>query len=258
MVAASAAFAPGNYTATPSKADITKVLGTLCSASCDSATVRSKLTSFYTACDSEITSQDSSVLMTYDVLYSLVPFSGALCSKDDAGNYCVLSSTAASNTSTKAVTSTSSVDTATLETYLTENVTASTASVSRRDDTVVTAPNATTFQHNNILYLFLNSSAGSSICTTCTTNIMAAYMDFEAAIPYAPGLAQSPLMGGQSTLIKGITAACGSAFLNSAVQAAGGISSSGSSDSSDAPRVASRVESIVSAVGGLLVASLFI
>lgn len=255
MISASSAYSPGNYTDAPTASGISQVLDGLCSATCDAEAVRTSLTDFYSACSSELTSDSvDEVLITYDVLYSLIPFKNAMCTKNDAGNYCLLQSATSSSSSlgaNAAYAGSSKVDTTTVAEYLTNNP----ANV-RRAEAVVTTPNATTFQSANILFLFLNGSApASTLCTSCTTNIMSAWMEFEAALPYAPGLAQSPLISGQSDLYKGIISQCGNAFLSSAVQAAGGISSGPGSDSSDAPRIR---ESLVGTLGGLALVSLFL
>jgi hypothetical protein len=260
MVSASSAYSPGNFTDTPTVSGITKTLDTLCASSCSDTDVRPLLTEFSAACPQELTSEPiAQVVLTYDTLYAIVPFHNALCTKNDGGNYCLVQS-ASSNSSAsvsagvKAYAGSSSVDVSTLEDYLTTTA----SSISRRADVTVTTPNATTWANSNLVYLFLNGSGtASTLCTTCTSNIMSAYMDFEAKIPYGPGLAQSALMSGQAALYSGISSVCGAGFLNSAVQAAGGISSSGM-DSSDAPRVVSRLEGVATAIGGLVLASLFI
>jgi hypothetical protein len=54
---------------------------------------------------------------------------------------------------------------------------------------------------------------------------MTAYMDFEAKVPYAPGLGKSILLAKQPDLYQGIQNTCGQTFLSGAgVQAAGGLS----------------------------------
>ncbi|KAF8879005.1 hypothetical protein CPB85DRAFT_1342026 [Mucidula mucida] len=258
MVSASSAYSPGNFTDTPTVSGITKTLNTLCASSCSDTDVRPLLTEFSSACYAELTSEPMpDVVLTYDTLYAIVPFHNALCTKNDGGNYCLVQSasstaSASAGVNNAAYAGSSAVDVSTLEDYLT-----TTASISRRADVTVTTPNATTWANSNLVYLFLNGSGtASTLCTTCTSNIMSAYMDFEAKIPYGPGIAQSALMSGQASLYTGITSVCGEGFLNSAVQAAGGISSS-STDSSDAPRVVSRLEGVATAMGGLVLASLF-
>lgn len=216
---------------------MTKVLDALCSKSCDETAIRSSLTDFYAACSDELTSKSvEDVLLSYDVLYSLVPFKTALCSKNDGGNYCLLSSsTSTSSAAVNAVVGSSSSSSS--SNYLTKDL-------SKRAEAEIQTPNATTFRESNVLYLFLNASSPSSaLCTSCTSNIMSAYIDFEASMPYAPGLAQSPLMVGQSDLYSGIKQVCGDGFLSSAVKAAGGISSDGTNGAA-----ATKIEGLLGAL----------
>jgi len=54
---------------------------------------------------------------------------------------------------------------------------------------------------------------------------MLAFMQFEASVPYAPGLSSSVLMGGQSALYTAMNSTCGSTFFTGGVSAVGGITS---------------------------------
>jgi hypothetical protein len=96
----------------------------------------------------------------------------------------------------------------------------------------------------NILFLYLTPDLpDNKLCTTCTKNILRAYMDFEASVPYAPGLAQSALFPGQTQLYQAITSKCGKDFLGGPAQAAGGIGSNGplGKKSGGVPRAASTL-----------------
>jgi len=53
---------------------------------------------------------------------------------------------------------------------------------------------------------------------------MTQYINFESAVPYAPGLNKSSIMSGQSPLYSAISSECGASFMSGAVQAAGGLS----------------------------------
>ena len=66
------------------------------------------------------------------------------------------------------------------------------------------------------------------------------YFNFEQSVPYAPGLNNSPLMGGQSELYNAVTNTCGSSFFGGAVQAAGGLSGGLAGSSSAATRSVSE------------------
>jgi hypothetical protein len=218
LMTASAAYGPGGNATAPTKADITSTLKNICStsttATCSQSLITGKLASFYTACGPELTSSSPSpeVKTIYDTFYTLLPLLSAVCSTDDSGDYCL-----------PQVNSTS-------------NVSPALATKARRADTVTAyMPNATTINENNILFLFLDGSLPKAqLCTTCTRNIVSAYISFEANTNYAPGLAQSVLMSGQSAIYSGVVSTCGSDFLTKAVKAAGGLGQSGTAGSSGA------------------------
>ncbi|KAG6377710.1 hypothetical protein JVT61DRAFT_14481 [Boletus reticuloceps] len=224
-------FAP-NSGATPSTAAISIALASLCQSdaftACPQSTITAQLGDFYAACPAELTSNPVIVVKTiYDVLYSQVPLRQAMCAKDDSGNYCVTKlSSSSSSGSVALVDPEKSREQALLDQYL--FTTPGNSLVTRDVSNVTTAlvPNITTYQNTNLLFLFLKPSMPSStLCTTCTRNIMTPYITFESACPYAPGLANSLLLAGQVPLYANITNICGLSFLNGAVQAAGGLSS---------------------------------
>ena len=114
------------------------------------------------------------------------------------------------------------------------------SALSRRADAqVVTAvaTNATTIAGNNLLFLMLSPAlASSALCQSCTRSIITEYVSFESTTPYAPGLAASVLLTGQSALYSAVTNTCGSSFLSGSVAAAAGLSGGiiGGDDSSGA------------------------
>lgn len=231
---ATADFGPsGNSTGTASASTISSALNNVCSSttSCDQSTVRGLLASFYGNCTAELTSSvNSDVIRTYDVLYSLIPFKEAVCSKDDSGRYCVSSlntTSSAASTVRLAGSSSSSGD----------SLYSSVSLSSKRDDQVAFVPNVTTYSSDNLLFLYLSPDLTSEqLCTTCTQEIMTAYMNFESSVAYAPGLANSPMLSGQTALYNGIQSICGSTFLSGSVVAAGGSISSGLLDSAASAR----------------------
>ncbi|KAI1783212.1 hypothetical protein LXA43DRAFT_356934 [Ganoderma leucocontextum] len=251
LITASGAFAPTtNATATtPSASDAKTALAAVCAAStsCTESAVRSKLADFYQACTDELTSsQNKDVIRTYDVLYALIPLKNAICSKDDSGNYCV--STIASTTSQSAS------QLANIAQSL--SVPASTSSNARRAAQVVAAvaPNATTFANNNLLFILLQPTlAKDALCQTCTRNVLTSYISFESSTPYAPGLAASVLLSGQSTLYQAVQSTCGSTFLSGAVAAAAGLSGGVVGQASGSG--ASRTILANTGVAGMLVAA---
>lgn len=234
IISATSQFGPsGSSSTNPTTADVTSALSQLCSSTttCSDSTIRSQLTQFYSACSAELsgTSSNTDIIRLYDVLYAIVPFKAAACTKDDSGNYCVTQiSTGSSNSTTGSKSVSSTTDTFEL---LKNNLVEQSGSTLTRRATVVqnvTAaliPNTTTFRTTGLPFLLLTPSTDSSkLCTACTRSVLLAYIDFEQDIPYAPGLSNSPILGGQTALYNGVTSVCGSSFMSGAVQAAGGLS----------------------------------
>jgi len=216
LTQATSAFAPGSdATKTPSTASVTTTLTNLCAATIDTACSESligaKITAFYSACSADLTSNvNTDVLRDYDVLYTILPFRNALCSKDDAGNYCAVQSKLPS-----------SLDIDTVQKTLTTQ----------------DLPNPATYKDTGLLFLFAQATAASSdLCTSCTRKIMNAYTTYEGKMPYGPGVGKSPFLANQPTLYTAITNTCGTSFLSEAgvVKAAGGLSGGTFSDSKNA------------------------
>lgn len=236
LVKATSAFGAGGNSSNPSASTVNSALNTLCGAtsSCPEDLLRSKLTAFYAACQPELTTGAvEGVIKTYDALYALFPLTKSVCSKADDGKYCVveLGTTTGSSSSGGASPSgkvqlqksTPDVDLNQVRANLLTPV--SSGPVSRRDEQAF-YPNTTTFRGANILFLLLKSTLSTDkLCVSCARSVLSSYIDFESAIPYAPGIANSPLMGGQPDLYNGVTNNCGASFLSGSVQAAGGISS---------------------------------
>ena len=83
-------------------------------------------------------------------------------------------------------------------------------------------PNATTYRLTSLPFLFLSPNMSSTLlCTSCTKTILAAYVAWESRSPYALGLSNSPLLGGQGDLWAGVGAVCGGGFLESISSEAG-------------------------------------
>lgn len=164
---------------------------------------------FYSACSAELTSNpNTDVLQIYDTLYTILPIKTAICSQDDGGNYC----------STQAKLPASSGQAAQIQKVL---------AIPADGNVAALVVNGTTFGNANIPFLFLQPSLSSAdLCNVCTRKILNAYLNFEAKVPYAPGMAKSFLLSNQPALYLGIQNTCGSSFLSQAgvVQAAGGLS----------------------------------
>lgn len=168
-------------------------LGELCTSGqgCDSDMIRQYLNQFWTACTTEITAQNKAVQDVYDVLYLINPFREAICSTDGNGNYC-LTEVASNSTSSKR--------------SLPEH-----RLLSRQADNATDAATAVdSFSGSNIAFLFLEPTASKDVlCSTCSQNILASYIEFETSIPYAIGLANSDILSGQSELYKAGKEVCG-------------------------------------------------
>jgi hypothetical protein len=124
--------------------------------------------------------------------------------------------------------------------------------LSGRDDTVAYLPNAATIGQNNVPFLFISPSLPKDeLCTDCTAAVLKAYMTWEAATNYAPGLAQSPLLSGQPALYAGVLTTCGQNFLSGAVKAAGSLGQ-GSTDGTSGALPTLRASSVLAMLTGAL------
>lgn len=190
--------------------------------------MRTTLASFYTACQSELSSNlDQDVLKIYDIVYTISPLRDATCSKDESGKYCAAE--------------------------ITGNA-PSPSSLYSGSQKVVT-PNYDTLKSSNAAFLFLQPTLSSDkLCTPCTRSIVTSYISFESNTLYAPGLGQSILLAGQGPLYTAVQSSCGASFLSGAVQAAGSLSNS--IIDSGAPRTlpGSSAGALASLLGALTVA----
>lgn len=211
--------AKGNKAATSNVTDsataLKNSLGKLCanSTGCQPSTIRSQLSKFWNSCGTELKSKNEQVVALYDVLYLINPFHDAVCTTDDNNNFCILS--IANNTAAKQATSKRSLltDDAMLMPQLLE-----------RQDASETAQSIDTgaASQSNIAYLFLQPNSDKNLlCSSCSKNIMAAYITFETSIPYAIGLSNSDQLKGQSALYKAMQATCGQSFTTNVNQKAG-------------------------------------
>lgn len=256
---ATAAYGAGaNSTST----DVTSALGTLCgsvNSACAEPTLRSKLTSFYSACGPELTNTpNKDVIRTYDTLYALYPLTQAVCSKGDSGKYCASELGSSGSNNVELATSNAGDALTDLKAISKDLFIPVSGTLSKRasSPSVQQAfyPNTTTFAQNNVLFLLLKPTLSSTqLCQTCTRNVLTSYIDFESAIPYAPGLASSPLMNGQSALYSAIQNTCGPSFLSGTVAAAGGISN-GVIHDSGANALTVGVSTIFASIGAAVIA----
>jgi hypothetical protein len=128
---------------------------------------------------------------------------------------------------------------------------------SSADSTIIT-PNTTTYLTTGIAYLFLQPNMSSSLlCTTCTKSILASYVAWESQVPYALGLASSPILGKQAALWNSVVSTCGSNFTDSIAAQAGVKSANstgaGSLGTSAASSTFSASTGLVGIVGAMAV-----
>ncbi|KIM41863.1 hypothetical protein M413DRAFT_445073 [Hebeloma cylindrosporum] len=226
LTTATSAFAPGSKT--PTSASVTSALTGLCADSvsnaCPESLIRSKITAFYTACTAELTTNKvSDIIRMYDVLYTIPPLRTSICSKDDSGAWCVMAATTTTREVSDAVAGDSS--SLSLSQLLALLYTDNSGALKRRADVTAILPNMTTYHDTNLPFLFFTPSLDATkLCTTCSRNVLTAYINFESNVPYGPGLAQSQLLDTQSALYSAIQEKCPAGFLSGAVQAAGGLS----------------------------------
>jgi hypothetical protein len=252
LLNATASFAPTSG-ANLTSDDINYTLGAICakSSGCDDGAIRTWLAQFYSQCQAELTGSttyNAQVRELYDILYVINPLKGAVCAINSADQeYCVnelraiekastANSTAASN-STGAANNTllsnfalsddfSPVQFAADNLYIAISTSVSLTKrmlnmISRQEAaaqnhfaTIIT-PNTTTYRTTNLPFLFLQPTmAQASLCTPCTREVMVSYIKWESKQPYALGLSQSPILGGQSKLWNAINSTCGAAFVN--------------------------------------------
>lgn len=224
LTTATSAFAPGSTS--PSSASVTSALTSLCSDSvsnaCPESLIRSKIAAFYTACTPELTTgKVPDVVRLYDVIYTLLPLKTAMCSKDDSGSWCVM----AAATSTREDDDEINGESPTLAQLLALLYTDNSGALKRRADVTAILPNMTTYHDTNLPFLFITPSLDATkLCTTCTRNVLTAYINFESNVPHGPGLSNSQILNTQPDLYAAIQTKCPSGFLSGAVQAAGGLS----------------------------------
>lgn len=198
-----------------------------------------------------MTSPVDDVVRIYDVLYLLAPMKDATCSKADDDSWCAMQSVTTTRDLSNEVSETDTLAVADLLHLLyTDN-----AALKRRDTVSVITPNITTFHDTNLAFLFLTPSLDATqLCTTCSRNVIQAYMNFESNMPYAPGLSASQILDTQNDLYNAITSKCPSGFLSGAVKAAGGLGTSSpfSASSAAVPAVNSKYAGVISLALGLV------
>jgi hypothetical protein len=222
---AAANFGVGSNSGNASASAVNSALNTLCPSlsACPENVIRGQLTDFYAACPNELTSSpNAAVIRAYDVLYALFPLSKAVCTKADNGKYCVLEVGSTNTNTGKNLLSSGSTGSSPSDGLWLPLPSKNT----RRAEQQVIIPNLEQFKSANLVFLGIQPSlSAEELCKPCTRNVLNEYIQFTSSLPYAPGIANSPLMGGETELYKAVQEKCGAPFLSGSVQAAGGIGS---------------------------------
>ncbi|CAE6420053.1 hypothetical protein ACGC1H_004853 [Rhizoctonia solani] len=191
---------------------VSQTLDSLCTSNtCNASIIRAKLAEFKDACSDDFATNDM-VAKQYDIWYSLIPYRSAICAKDTS-TYCLLNpGTSSSSSSTYQNTRRSDV------TYAAGHLT---NAVHKRAQTVI-MPNTDTYRNSHLMYLFISPEMDQEhLCTACAQQIISKYVAFETATPYALGLKQSPLLGGQSELWAAMQGKCSADYMNQVKNIAG-------------------------------------
>lgn len=221
-------FSPGSSAAQNQDA-LKSTLNTLCSQTgCSDKYIRTQLTSFGTACSAELdpSTGNKSVRDAYDILYIMQPFQDAICTKDDDGSYCALktpskssSSSSSSDDKTGAVVNAvvdgtdADVVNDAIEDFYAKGV--DSVSLRKRAQQTIYTPDTEAYRESGVMYLYtLPSLSADSLCTPCTQKVLSAYASWEATVPYAAGLSNSPMLGGQGELWTETKKKCGDSFMN--------------------------------------------
>jgi hypothetical protein len=217
------AYAIGN--SVPSSSATASALTNICTGSiadaCPQSAFRQNLTQFYSACAAELTNTPvAEVQIIYDVLYTISPLLTAVCSKDDSGNSCM----DGASTSSREFIEDSSLGMSELMSlfyFKTDN-----GAITRRGQPSV-VPNLTEMANIGLPFLFITPNlSASQLCVSCTRQVLTAYINSESNLQFVYGINNSVLLGSQSSLYGAVQSKCPPNFLNGAVAAAGGLSSS--------------------------------
>ncbi|KDN38032.1 hypothetical protein K437DRAFT_270677 [Tilletiaria anomala UBC 951] len=219
-----ASNAPGTTEAANANA-LKAALNALCApgAGCDAGMLKGKLKAFSDTCMTDLVAQSQYVMGIYDQLYLLSPFLQALCTKDTSGEYCI--NTLSQNGNAKSTTSSRRSVAGDMKDHSEppQQVWRSIDSTTheKRQGTEPSSGDASQTS-DNIPFLFIQPTSPKSIlCGTCTQKILAAYINFETASPYAIGLKNSPNLNSQSALYKAGKETCGDTWARSVNQLAG-------------------------------------
>jgi hypothetical protein len=229
---------------------------------CSDKTIRAKLTDFAQSCANELTGSTPVpiVKQTYDILYIVNPLRDAACTKDpDTGEYCAMKASSTNTTSAVGVNNSVQDDEddvvkAAVAKAVSQGFTTKGLGRRQSSETVINyAPNSQVWSETALVFLFaVPGRSAESLCTKCTAAVLGVYASWGAQLPYALGLANSPLLGGEVALWKQIKEKCGDTYTQSiyAAQLPANAVSSG------ALSVASSLATIFYTLSAVVVAAL--
>ncbi|WFC95634.1 hypothetical protein MBRA1_002285 [Malassezia brasiliensis] len=203
------------------EASLTESLDSLCHQQngCDRALVRQYIAQFWDECSTELEAGNDEVTQLYDYLYIFNPFRDAMCTKTSNGTYCLES----------------------LAPYMRPSADLQALQLDAIPDagdvyseqywahvlTTVPTSNTTSTQSTSALnadqvFLFLSGSTErDTLCSECTQNVLASYIAFEMATPYALGVERSAVLSPQVTIYNNARKECGASFVEAISTRAG-------------------------------------
>jgi hypothetical protein len=279
IVSATSKFTPSSNDLT--QADVSAALAGICApaAACKQSDIQSVITEFYSNCQDDLVSgsgsaASDSLRTTFDIVYVLNPLRAAICTKDPKDDtYCLTKAKQVAQTSNNAKIA-ASADGEALDQLSAIQLAANSVPLDRYAEydhgippSIPVAPpasdvgkrqvndqvpmqqiNPETWRKTNLHYMFLAADAPQEeLCSDCTTAILKAYADFESAVPYPLGIAQSIILGGQKALWRSVTAKCQPGFMD------GVISNAQAAQQSSA--MTTRAASGASILGALIVSA---
>lgn len=205
------------------ESSLTHSLDSLCSQQngCDRTLVRQYVAQFWDECSAELEAGNDEVTQLYDYLYIFNPFRDAICSKNTNGTYCLESLAPYMRPSADlqalqldAVPDAGDVYSEQYWAHVLSTVPTSNAK----------AAQSTSALNADQVFLFLSGSTDrDTLCSECTQNVLASYIGFEMATPYALGVERSDVLSPQVTIYNNARKMCGEPFV-AAISTRAGVS----------------------------------
>lgn len=199
---------------------------------CDRPLVRHYISSFWERCADDMEGNDSPQLrQLYDYVYMFIPFRDAVCSEDQNNNYCVESLSSAHQEDAPPDESASSepapskrslqdqflVGRSFVPPVVQEEPYEAAIRAAMPSSNASKVLNAT-----SQAFLFLSpSSPRGVLCSHCSSQVLANYVKFELASPYALGTKRSSALGVQSEIFDQARQQCGDGFIENVNRLAG-------------------------------------